>query len=73
MNGDSLKQLQTRKFVAESIIKTLESYEQDKRTKDALAHYKAQLQSIENQIQKLKNSKDVVIGLNSANLTAIKN
>jgi len=33
MNGDSLKQLQTRKFVAESIIKTLESYEQDKEQK----------------------------------------
>jgi len=72
MEGESIQQLETRKLVAQSIIYTLTTYEQDNRTKDALAHYKKQLQSIENQIKNLKNSKDIVIGLKPAPITAIR-
>lgn len=72
MEGESIQQLETRKLVALSIINTLMGYKQDERTKDALAHYTKQLQSIENQIKNLKNSKDVVIGLKPAPITAIK-
>lgn len=70
MEGETMQQLQTRKMVAESIIATLLSYEQDDRTQDALNHYKGQLKTIEKQIENLKKSKDVVIGLKPAPLTA---
>ena len=65
----TLNELNVRRLVCQSIIKTIDQIENDPRKPEAMEHYKAQLASIDAQITEITGTPPpVVVGLKTATL-----
>ena len=65
----TLNELNVRRLVCQSIIKTIDQIENDPRKPEAMEHYKAQLASIDAQIAEITGKPPpIVVGLKTASL-----
>ena len=69
MSDRTLAELNMRRTICQTVIKTLDKIEGDPRKVDAMEHYKAQLASIDAQIAEITGTPPpVVVGLITASL-----
>ncbi len=69
MGDRTLLELNMRRTVCQTVIKTLDKIEGDPRKADAMEHYKAELASIDAQIAEITGKPPpVVVGLKTASL-----